>query len=408
MASCIPLVLAILLVHAIHVQSDVVRPKYRWLRSATDATSDDDVKILLIHLNGIVANASHARSLCREEGGTELMIFDASTTSPEMEALNALMILDKIWLAVEPVPNVPLTQPARLRYRWSEHASAGSELADSAFWKAAKSTTARPASPEPAPPGTATSCRSLAFSRWDNVLTERLCEAQHGVICRIEVSSLDSMTKIMERMSGMYAGADKSLQVDILADLMPHLLTMVLHKVQDQESRMNRLSIPTQRSATPGPKTGMDADEEEENSLINQLIEATDHRTNHAVIVAYIAAGFSFTIFVIFFVIVSYLLIQRPDVMFMQKTGPASKKEKPAAAAPVAMTYVKKKNVEFEDQTENTGTGNWNERGVEEPLMHPHHRQGQAIPVPAPQPPVANNNNSSNSNNSLSYRTVSV
>ena len=52
-------------------------------------------------------------------------------------------------------------------------------------------------------------------------------------------------------------------KLNILADRMPRLLTMVLHKVQDHENRMNNLlSI---MSTTLRTKAGMDADEKEEN-----------------------------------------------------------------------------------------------------------------------------------------------
>lgn len=383
------------------VQGQELPARFRWVRTGDPRTGGKSILYKL--LVGAQMNASLADSVCQKEGGTNLIIFNGSDNSPEMQALQSMSILDEIWLAVVPLPDAPLTSPPRYRYRWSSRVEQESDLRSSSFWSTQPS-----ARPQEVPTPLSTrgpACQSLAYTNWggSQKLRERPCSSQLGVICRIEVTTVPTLKMIVEQVSRM----SSKQQFEILPDLFPHLLALILEKVDQQEQRAVVTKAPVARvppSVSPvEPHTG-DDEEDDERQLINDLIESTDHRTNHALIVSYVALGLAFVVLLIFFVLLSCLLMQRPD-LFLKKNKPSLGIRKEASdtksGGKKVQTFCRSGSaVEFSALPDLTDD---EERGKVRNVEH-----ASPPPPPSTRTTSAVNNNNSTSNLPAAYRTVSV
>lgn len=378
----------------------VFRPMYAWLDSDP---IQDGVSILFKHLNGRRNTSSESEEICRGEGGTGLMIFNASDASNEMQILSTLMIMDDIWLSVDPIPTASMTSPSRLRYKWKKPAIHATALPDSLFWSREQD-----ASKElQLASRNSDACYSLLYDHYRKILKERPCDEVHGVICRIELSSLTTINTVINNAIRDMATQSKANQGDTLTEIVPKLMQLMLKKIAEHEQKLGtKISTPATGTGTAvtdaSPKTGID-DSEDMKVQMNDLMESMDDRTSHAILVAYISAVFSFAVLAIFLIILICLLIRRPQIFSKKESKKnVNSTEVKQPPPPVVVSYTKKA-AEFEDAPLDL-----DDKNLEPLLLHQQQQQryGHAINVPSPQVPA--NNNTSGPANNPAYRTVSV
>lgn len=254
---------------------------------------------------GSVVNHTIAHHICAGVGGSLVTM----QTDQEI-AVTPELFKTTVWLSYAPVVNVPDSSAPQFRYSWPD-----GEPIDPALWSNAPSVA--PEVVEEAGPDQHghDSCKGLIYDQSIRSLDELNCNQKSAVVCKTEIDA-----KQGEKIQKLLPDQEANQMFEPLPSKVGRLVSIL--------SRTDEGPTPDQinKAATVMKKANVALEERQKIKMMNQLIEAHNHRTTNALTLGYVALGFAFAVVLLLVLVVAGTLIRKPDVRVITMPGSLRRK----------------------------------------------------------------------------------
>lgn len=278
---------------------------------------------------GSVVNHTIAHHICAGVGGSLV------TMQTDQEIMVAPEFFKTtVWLSYAPVLNIPDSSAPQFRYSWPD-----GEPIDPVLWSNTPAVSLEDAD-EPGTghnePGHHDICKGLIYDQSIRALNELYCNKKSAVVCKTEIDP-----KQTDKIQKLLPDQETNQMFEPLPSKVGKLVSIL--------SRTDEGPTPEQisKAANVMKKANVALEERQKIKMMNQLIEAHNHRTTSALTLGYVALGFAFAVVLLLVLVVAGTLIRKPDIRVITMSASRRKSGYPNRSESVNMSKPSGKDLEL-------------------------------------------------------------